>query len=575
MATAGELIWAGAINSMTGNQTFSSTTRPGTRCSVFIRIGRWTSYQSDSALLGTLRIKGVRLAVTRKMQPRVYLRLEKSTRDGGFMHLQRIPWEYVWARNPKTGALTCIFKDKNLLVLPVAYLRKFKKAFAASRSHSSRVVRNKPGEYRLSLTGAPNPKVVNKSIENFSEVYQELHPANSYGYRSDGLYTYQTHAKSWTSVRTPGYRFKRARELPVNNWSSNQHHTYDGRGISLRDFIKKSGWSSENGYIHVFAYTTSFGSFSPPAFETVHSDVSYNKALSRLIENCGLSLEANLAQDLAQFSQTTRLMANTMTRLTGSVTSLKRGNFAAAVGYLWAGSSYRSRKARKHLSFTKTLAENWLELQYGWKPLLQDIEGSIRSLKTFVANDPTIATGRGSAMHKTTAPITPILWGVGVGHGETVVKSRTKFGLRYTVDSRLKSLAAQTGFTNPINLAWEILPFSFVYDWFHPIGPFLEMFSAFDGLAFKDGFRTQYTTQEVFVGLNYSGDVQLALGHLRVGGSYLRRQDMVNRVKLSAFPSPRIPKLKSPLSVTHALNALALLRVAFSQSGNSFLRRIR
>jgi hypothetical protein len=280
-----------------------------------------------------------------------------------------------------------------------------------------------------------------------------------------------------------------------------------------------------------------------------------------------LDIEANLAQDLAQFGQTVRLIANTAIRITGSVRALKHGRFDAAIGYLWAGSTYRSRKARQHLSFSKTLAQNWLELQYGWKPLLNDVSGSIRSVKAFALNDRTVKLVRGSSSERSTASFNVTKSGAVVGHGQTTTRSVTRFVLRYKLNDRLKAFAAQTGFTNPLNLAWEILPFSFVVDWFVPIGPYLEMLTAFDGLTFWDGARTQFTRQWVSAEVNFNGRNPPVTGcDLRMGGSYSRMYILTDRVKLTTFPSPKIPVFKNPISVTHAANALALMVAIFKKT---------
>jgi len=54
---------------------------------------------------------------------------------------------------------------------------------------------------------------------------------------------------------------------------------------------------------------------------------------------------------------------------------------------------------------------------------------------------------------------------------------------RYTIsDPALKQLA-QIGITNPINLAWELIPYSFVIDWLIPVGKFLESLDALVGVS--------------------------------------------------------------------------------------------
>jgi hypothetical protein len=531
-------------------------------------------YPARGVELGLLEVKGVKLAVTRRFKPRVHLMMHRTDWGvGGYTYLQKISWEYMWGKDPKSHSLMCIFRDRDLKVIPARYLAKFKDAYAAHRKDSDgyrkRVLSFHNHDY---LTGKVSPIVSYTVAKRASETWYSNNPGGSYQYRNDGDYPYQSYYHAWTSVRTPGFGHKRKSELPINNWSSVIVKTHDGQAMYTVDApVPLSGCTSYPYYYHGWTYTTGLGLFSVPA-APVHSDVAYNKALMRLADKCGLSIEANLAQDLAQYGQTTRLFYNTCFRIAGAVKSLRRKQFATAVDYLWHGQNLKSaNRAKGRLSNTKTLAENLLELQYGWKPLLKDVEGSIRALKQYLAADSHIVmVGRGSAREKSTVT-TDIIWqGSSVGKLETVYSSTTKFGLRYKVSDPLKSFAAQLGFTNPVNLVWEMLPWSFVWDWALPIGTWLELMSSFDGLSFQDGFCTRFTKQFVSADIHYNGRLPAATGcYSRVLGRYNRRYYVVNRTKLTAFPAPVKPKFKNPITKTHVVNGLALLRTAFHSDPRS------
>jgi hypothetical protein len=139
----------------------------------------------------------------------------------------------------------------------------------------------------------------------------------------------------------------------------------------------------------------------------------------------------------------------------------------------------------------------------------------------------------------------------------------TKYVLRYKIDDKLKAFLAQTGFTNPVNLVWEIIPFSFVVDWFIPIGPYLETLSSWDGLVFLDGSKTNFTRGTVLSAV----DASLTFSGINWEhhGRFRRQTILLDRTKLTSFPTAKMPSgFKNGLaSVTHATNALALLRAAF------------
>lgn len=144
--------------------------------------------------------------------------------------------------------------------------------------------------------------------------------------------------------------------------------------------------------------------------------------------------------------------------------------------------------------------------------------------------------------------------------------SRCKLVLRYRVASELTSFLAQTGFTNPINLAWEVLPFSFVVDWFLPIGPWLETLSAWNGLEFVGGSQTLFTRGWTHLSVDYQGPCRFIVNDQGIWVKHSRfSQEVVllDRSTLGGFPTQTLPTFKNPLSVTHASNALALVRSVF------------
>lgn len=366
--------------------------------------------------------------------------------------------------------------------------------------------------------------------------------------------------REWTGVRTPNFKRLKPRQYPVNN------HTVrmvvidqDGPNVEWNSNATFGTWN----YV-VDSYSNRYAVPGDP----VHSERGYNKALKRLISAANSDIDANIAQDFAQIGQTTKLVASTATKIARSVLALKQLKFTQAANHLFAGRKplYRG----KGPSAGASLASNWLELQYGWKPLLQDIHGAFNALSTLNEDE--------SFVHRVVASATDFAESVeNLGLGATLpssagshmrltrVRSTTRFTIRYRIESPLKAFLAQTGFTNPINLAWEILPFSFVVDWFLPIGPYLETLSSWDGLTFSDGSQTRFTRQLVASVINYQGISLLNPTLLQHGhGAYQRSTVIMDRTRLFTFPAAYFPSIKNGLaSVDHALNAVALLRSAF------------
>jgi hypothetical protein len=406
-------------------------------------------------------------------------------------------------------------------------------------------------------SGYPRSSTVRPSSEVLTTAYVGHNEGNNGGYfLTNNPNSYTSYTRSWTGVRTPNFGKLKKKQLPVNPHTVSIVWTSQPIGMRL-SFVPSTG--------------IYFNQFVPyDVLNSVPSGVSHNayaefKAIRRLIERAESGIEGNLAQDFAQIGQTTRLITNTCKRLVKSVTALKHGNIPGAVRALWDG--HMPRYNGRGPSLSKSLASNWLELQYGWKPLIQDVKASMDALKRLnSANGLLVHRVTGSAKVQTTTD-SPIISLVGtngrIGTHYLSAETTVKYVLRYKIDDKLKAFLAQTGFTNPINLVWEIVPFSFVVDWFIPIGPYLETLSSWDGLVFVDGSKTTFTrgvqnsivdAAETFSGINYEH-------HFR----YNRRTVLLDRVKLNTFPTTKLPTdFKNGLaSVTHATNALALLRAAF------------
>jgi hypothetical protein len=319
--------------------------------------------------------------------------------------------------------------------------------------------------------------------------------------------------------------------------------------------------------IYFNTYSAWENHYNAPALPS-HDALARSKALKKLRQRMEIEMDSNLALDVVQIKQTVRLITDSASRIARAGLSLKNGNIPGAARALWGSKPPYYGKKGKGPDHGASAANNWLQMQYGWKPLLNDIHGSMEAIARMNLADASIRQVAASAMTEEWDVNDVPLWQnpqkVG-GWIRVQTRSHCKFGLRFTVEDHLSAFLAQTGFTNPCNLAWEIIPFSFVADWFLPIGPWLETLKAYSGLAFLDGYETLFTKQKVESSVRFSGPIgSPAPGQdLLAGGQYSRDVVLFNRTKLASFPVAQFPSFKSPLSVTHALNAIALVKAVF------------
>lgn len=125
----------------------------------------------------------------------------------------------------------------------------------------------------------------------------------------------------------------------------------------------------------------------------------------------------------------------------------------------------------------------WLEFHFGWEPLIKDIYAGVNVLQS---GFPPIRV-RARAHAKTRD-----IYNGGPTNYERKFDLRVEYGANVFVDDPMLWKANQLGLINPAVVAWELVPFSFVVDWFLPVGSFLGQFTDFVGLTLRWP-RTTYT----------------------------------------------------------------------------------
>lgn len=268
--------------------------------------------------------------------------------------------------------------------------------------------------------------------------------------------------------------------------------------------------------------------------------------------------KVNLAVAAAEWNKTADMVAQTATAIYSAYRDLRQGNLAGAARHLGVTAPKRARR-RFNRSYARNqqdaLASGWLELQYGWKPLLSDVYGAAEQAAKLSMP---ILEGR-VQKSKTLEKSSSRTFKVGgdsttYDHLDTRTSSLTiKYTVHYVVNSRLTSTVAAVGLTNPLAVAWELVPFSFVVDWFLPIGDTLASLDATVGLSFKMGCVTVFEKQDIEI--RRSG----GSGGNNEISSWATKFLECQRTVLTDFPSPAIPRFKNPFSVSHALSAISLL----------------
>jgi hypothetical protein len=115
----------------------------------------------------------------------------------------------------------------------------------------------------------------------------------------------------------------------------------------------------------------------------------------------------------------------------------------------------------------------------------------------------------------------------------------------------------EAGLINPLDIAWELVPWSFAIDWFVPIGNTLKAITAGCGLQSEGGWtsihvKTSWGQRRI---LSFTG---WGFGYIS-GGNYLEEGFTFSRYAHADFPIPRLYANTRPYSTVRAVNALALV----------------
>lgn len=353
-----------------------------------------------------------------------------------------------------------------------------------------------------------------------------------------------------TSYLIGNYASKRAAISPSAIIKGDKVHCYPwSYVIRNKQFLKGVAWGAQG----------SFGGTQRPLSDKFsgnlqgmrdidHTGVSqptiaYNKALDQLNDRVrgGLDLSVAMAECSATF------------RMVRALTKAER--YFSGIG-------------------SKRWANEWLELQYGWMPLLSDVYGAAEEIQR-VNLGLMRFKGRGSNAVATSKTLSSggAVDISGISHyteGSNNVYTDFKINAYNAClievwlkpPTTLQELSRWTSL-NPLSIAWELTPYSFVFDWFFDVGSYLRNVET--SLTYNSAFLTGYRSEL------YVGEIKSKVRYRDGVDNYFYRvktidadgQDTLktfSRTILGSYPLPRIPHVNTDLSAKRLLSAASLLR---------------
>lgn len=299
--------------------------------------------------------------------------------------------------------------------------------------------------------------------------------------------------------------------------------------------------------------------------------ICYNRAYSKFFSKVGESAELGTA--LAEWRKTVDMVNNRTLaayqrqranavrqtelkalRLVKAFRYLKRGNFKKFREFL--GVKPKKKHQRKQWSRPQEASSLWLEYWFGWSPTVNDI---YTSLKIWDAPSPDAVFSAGSGFVESkvlTYSSTSSLYSRNAWTAKFFVRLQAKV----LVSNPNLYRANQLGLVNPAGVLWELVPFSFLIDWFTNVNQVIGGYTSEVGLSITDKQVVRFckgdSTSVLIGNLNFPSAMY--------GWNCASKTTLMKR-ELGSFPTPSLTFSAPRMSWTRAATAISLLISVFSK----------
>lgn len=212
--------------------------------------------------------------------------------------------------------------------------------------------------------------------------------------------------------------------------------------------------------------------WNPPWFG-VYEGVMNTDAKSQCIVECLNKLndsKVQLGQYIAESMKSAEMLADAGIHFLNLLSAVKRRD----ISYL-----------RKMKVGFDDINSGFLQWKYGWAPLAADLHQLWKNAHEGL-NRPQIISASRTVTTNYSGSYSP-----NGKKGSYSITHTDRCKMWAVLSDEFIANSQAYGLVNPLSLAWELVPFSFVVDWFAPIGDFLRSLTATAGLDFVAGYSSQ------------------------------------------------------------------------------------
>jgi hypothetical protein len=333
------------------------------------------------------------------------------------------------------------------------------------------------------------------------------------------------------------------------------HNGYDWTNISgTAQIVQKVAPHQTTQWFGSSAWQNGNSLFPPSA--ALPSSNLINKAEVKALNKLK-SQDLHLGNFLAEGDKVVDLVASTAKTIAGQVTNWRK---RYPLDWLKVKQWQRGGLARR---YWRCIPNSWLQLQYGWKPLMSDVMGAGDHLSRRSRFEWPHAIVKAGASTEDMIDKNVI----GVNNRANAVmtykhKKKVSIQLVYGLQNPTLAELSSLGLINPAEIIWELTRYSFVVDWFLPVGGWLSALTGAVGYNFITGTKslkgkvTFERSRIVSIADSDLGSYSIAPPRMAGKGETFVR---------SCYTASPVPGLyvKNPISIVHALNSIALLAQSF------------
>lgn len=256
--------------------------------------------------------------------------------------------------------------------------------------------------------------------------------------------------------------------------------------LDQRDFytpgspaLTGSGWNTTHFDHASDGFNTSVGVGSVE--QNTVLDQCFNDIHVRLDQKVR-NTEIDLGVALGELPETARFITQAAIRSAKAYKLLRKGHVSKAL------SALTGRKNNTWKDIPGVASNTWLAYAFGFKPLASDVYDAVRIF------DKGIRAHRQKPVSSFSRTSREFWHRTKTGSGDNFVIKVNSGNLTcsgkvyYKVNDPALATLDQVGLLNPATVIWELVPFSFVADWFTPIGDYMTAIVPPQGLEFISGY---------------------------------------------------------------------------------------